>query len=183
MPARRVQLRTSLSTNSNILLKPPSHAFEVLPLDVGVVRVDDAASRDQDQVRRHRPGRSSSSEYLSQQPLRAVSLDRAADFPTGDEGYAQILSFGRENERHEERTHPPPPLPIHALEVRPPPERGGSWALSSGAALRQTERRWRPLRRLRARTARPALDRILTRKPWVRLRRRRFGWNVLFISL
>jgi hypothetical protein len=38
------------------------------------------------------------------------------------------------------------------------------------------------LRRRRASTARPAFDRILTRKPCVRLRRRRFGWNVLFIA-
>jgi hypothetical protein len=45
----------------------------------------------------------------------------------------------------------------------------------------QTVRRCRPLRRRRASTARPCFDRILTRKPWVRLRLRRFGWNVLFI--
>jgi hypothetical protein len=39
----------------------------------------------------------------------------------------------------------------------------------------------RPLRRRAERTARPERVRIRTRKPWVRLRRRLFGWKVRFI--
>ena len=40
----------------------------------------------------------------------------------------------------------------------------------------------RPLRRRAARIARPARVRIRWRKPWVRLRRRRLGWNVRLVT-
>jgi len=39
------------------------------------------------------------------------------------------------------------------------------------------------LARRRLRTMRPFLVRIRTMNPWVRARRRRFGWNVRFIWL
>jgi len=42
-----------------------------------------------------------------------------------------------------------------------------------------TVSRLRPLARRRFNTRRPFLVLIRTRKPWVRLRWRRFGWNVL----
>ena len=51
--------------------------------------------------------------------------------------------------------------------------------LSLGCAA-QAARRCRPLARRRLITSRPPRDRMRTRKPWVLLRRRLFGWNVLF---
>jgi len=51
---------------------------------------------------------------------------------------------------------------------------------ASGA--RQTASRARPFARRARMTARPPLVRILTRKPWARLRRRREGWYVRFIG-
>src|SRR5262249_24186807 len=46
----------------------------------------------------------------------------------------------------------------------------------------QAESAVRPLRRRRARTARPPRVRMRTRNPWVLLRLRVFGWNVCFIA-
>jgi hypothetical protein len=54
--------------------------------------------------------------------------------------------------------------------------------LPTAGRNRQTVSRLRPLRRREARTARPALVLIRTRNPWVFLRRRLFGWYVLFID-
>jgi len=178
MPALRIQLRTSLSSlsrNSSVLLKPSSHAADVLSLDLGVTRVKDRPSRYQHHVGRGLEGGSPLPEDLPQQPLRAVSRNGAPDLPASDEAHPEPLSRARENEGYEEGAHPSSSLPIDALEVRPAAQGRSSSASSSGPALRQTESRCRPFRRRRARTARPALDRILTRKPWVRLRRRRFG--------
>jgi hypothetical protein len=45
----------------------------------------------------------------------------------------------------------------------------------------ETVKRFRPLARRRFRTSRPFLVLIRTRNPWVRRRRRRFGWNVRFM--
>ena len=39
---------------------------------------------------------------------------------------------------------------------------------------------WRPLARRALRTPRPPWVFIRARKPWARLRRRRWGWNVYF---
>lgn len=47
---------------------------------------------------------------------------------------------------------------------------------------RQTASRARPFARRARITARPPRVRILTRKPWARLRRRREGWYVRFIG-
>src|SRR2546430_17598128 len=46
----------------------------------------------------------------------------------------------------------------------------------------QTLTRARPLRRRAARTARPALVRMRSRKPWVLARRRLFGWDVRLLT-
>ena len=46
----------------------------------------------------------------------------------------------------------------------------------------QTAIRFRPFWRRRFRTSWPPFVRMRTRKPWVRFRRRLFGWNVLFIG-
>ena len=54
--------------------------------------------------------------------------------------------------------------------------------LPDGRAWAHTESLLRPLRRRAESTARPDRVRILTRKPWVRLRRRLLGWYVLFIK-
>ncbi len=45
----------------------------------------------------------------------------------------------------------------------------------------ETVRRLRPLARRRFRTSRPFFVLMRTKKPCVRLRRRRFGWNVRFM--
>ncbi len=169
--------KTSLSRNSRNLLKPTPHTPQVLRLHRAVIRVEDRASRHQHHVDRDlRPG-PPPPEDLPQEPLRAVSLDRAPHLSARDEAHPQRVFLRGDHERYEERVHPPSPLAIHALEIRPTAQ--AEW--SAGSGLRQTEIRCRPLRRRRASTARPAFERILTRKPWVRLRRRRFGWNVLFI--
>ena len=59
---------------------------------------------------------------------------------------------------------------------------------SARSALTQSdflyaERRLRPLARRRFNTARPPLVDMRERKPWVRLRLRTLGWNVLFIAI
>jgi len=54
--------------------------------------------------------------------------------------------------------------------------------LPGGLTWAHTESLLRPLRRRADNTARPERVRILTRKPWVRLRRRLLGWYVLFIK-
>lgn len=183
MTALRSQLRTSLSRTLRCLFKPPPHAPEVLSLYLRVVRVEDGSSSHEHHVRRKLRGRSPSPKDFPQQTLRPVSLDGSPDLSARDEGHPQPALTPGEDERYEERTYPSSTLSVGPLEVRPAAQRAGPYATPIGAALRQTERRCRPLRRRRASTARPALDRILTRKPWVRLRRRRFGWNVLFILL
>ena len=167
-----------------ILLKPASHTPKVLRLDRSVVRVEDSASRDEHDVDRvaHAAGPLFAEDF-PQEPLRAVSLDRAPDLPAGDETDPQP-AFLRARERRPRRGGSPIVVLLDKRARSPPGGAGREVgpAISSGSALRQTERRCRPLRRRRASTARPAFDRILTRKPCVRLRRRRFGWNVLFIS-
>lgn len=182
MLLRRIQLRASLSRNSRNFLKPAPHTLKVLRLDSSVGRADDSASRDENDVDRELTLRSLSAKDFPQEPLRAIPLDRAPDLPARDETDPQPAFFRDENEGHEEGAHPPSTFAIHALEVRAAAQAGRSVPRPVGLASRQTERRCRPLRRRLASTALPAFERILTRKPWVRLRRRRFGWNVLFIS-
>lgn len=181
MPALKTELRTFLSRMSRYLFKPPPHASDVLRLYFPVVRVENGSPRHEHYVRRYFGGRSLSTKDLPQQSLCPVSLDGSPDLPARDEAHPQAALAPRQDERYEVRAHPSPAFPIGPFEVRPLPQRLGPSA-PVGEAFRQTARRCRPLRRRRASTARPALDRILTRKPWVRLRRRRFGWNVLFIS-
>ena len=55
-------------------------------------------------------------------------------------------------------------------------------ALRCSASRLRRAIRLRPFWRRRFRTSWPPFVRIRTRKPWVRFRRRLFGWNVLFIG-
>ncbi len=126
MLLRRIQLRTSLSRNSRNLLKPAPHTLKVLRLDRSVVRAQDSASRDEDDVDRELTLRPLSAEDFPEEPLRAVSLDGASDLPAGDEPDPQTAFLRHEHERHEEGIHPPSSFAIDALEVRPASEANGS---------------------------------------------------------
>jgi hypothetical protein len=86
------------------------------------------------------------------------------------------------------RWNSPRRLTRRAFEKRCPVMDG--WHLparGSGAPVRRrsysddTVSRLRPFARRRFRTSRPFLVLMRTRKPCVRLRRRRFGWNVRFM--
>jgi hypothetical protein len=73
----------------------------------------------------------------------------------------------RDDEELEEGAGPAPPFTVGALEIGSPPE--------ATISVDQTARRLRPFRRRAARTARPLLVAMRTRKPCLRFRRRLFG--------
>jgi len=54
---------------------------------------------------------------------------------------------------------------------------------TAGSTGGQADRLVRPLRRRADRMDRPARVRIRSRKPWVRARRRLFGWKVRLLTL
>ncbi len=69
----------------------------------------------------------------------------------------------------------------HSLIVSGTAKSSGS-GQHADAQPRQAASWLRPLRRRPARMARPARVRMRSRKPWVLLRRRLFGWNVRLLT-
>jgi len=112
-------------------------------------------------------------EQLTRAPLRPIANHRVADFLAGRDAQARRAKGIREGEA----CHEPPAEPHSAIvdlhELRPTAQ----FHLDE-----VTVSRLRPFARRRFNTVRPFLVLIRTRKPCVRRRRRRLGWNVRFIE-
>jgi hypothetical protein len=177
MPVVRTKRRTPLSRSSRNLLKPPPQSASVCGLHVLEGRRGQRAAGDEHDVGGNLRSRQIQSIRFPQKSLRPVALDGAAHLPARDHCDPQPPIHRRVSESHEKRIHQPSPLAVHELEVTLSPK-----TLDADTGRRHTLRRRRPFRRRRANTARPPFDRIRTRNPCVRLRRLRFGWNVLFMT-
>jgi hypothetical protein len=117
-------------------------------------------------------------EALAQEALRPVARDRRPHAPT--DGQPQPVIPAVILRRHELVERPVQP----AARPKDPAELPGTLEPLRGPEARplaQAESRFRPFWRRRFNTSRPPFVRIRTRKPWVRLRLRLFGWNVLFM--
>jgi hypothetical protein len=116
-------------------------------------------------------------EDLSNQSFSSISLNRAAEFPA--RRYSQPVR--RPFTLEKENGQIPPMNPSAALVNLLKFTATADMLLRSEAGSSHSEltvRRLRPLSRRRLRTRRPFFVLIRTRKPWVRLRCRVFGWNV-----
>jgi hypothetical protein len=127
----------------------------------------DALASHQDDVVFFHSSRRDLTERRPKDPPRSVPLHRAADLLAGDQ--RELPGAGGEKQYH--------PLAVHRPAVTEDPlDPRSPHCLDQ----RETVSRVRPLPRLAARIARPALVRIRKRKPCVFARRRVFGWNVRF---
>lgn len=123
---------------------------------------------------------------LSHPAAQPVTDDGSADPPARGQtepGLTGVVGVHVEDRDLTVQTTPPTVDPA-VLAARPYPLRprcGVRAALRADRSVQlQTVRRLRPLRRRRERIARPCLVRIRERKPCFFLRRRLFGWYVLF---
>jgi hypothetical protein len=160
--------------------KPTPDPAEVRFFHLGVAYVAQSPPSHQDHIRRGRVGRFDSTHNLPKQALRAVAVHGPAHLSARHHSETHDTGARRQYEGDEQRVHETLPALVHAIELSLLPQSRPS-PLTLGLSPRHTAMRCRPFRRRRASTARPAFERIRTRKPCVRLLRRRFGWNVLFI--
>ncbi len=86
--------------------------------------------------------------------------------------------FGRDRMNDEPGPAHSPALPGHQPKVVATGQSSGR-----GEQASQADRRLRPLLRRAARIARPARVRMRSRNPWVRDRRRLFGWKVRLLTV
>ena len=112
-------------------------------------------------------------EQLPRTPLCPVAYHRVADFLAGGDAQARRAKAIREGEACHEPAAESRPAIVDFHELRP----------TAQLHLDEvTVSRLRPFARRRFRTMRPFLVLIRTRKPCVRRRLRRLGWNVRFIE-
>ena len=141
-------------------------------------RIEHFSARHDDHIQARR--RFLLSEQLAGETLGPVPHNRGAEFPGGGNAKsAPIAAVWRHEQGHEPAGQSQAVL-VCPLEFRPPSD-----AILPGKALRhpalacyrssETLRRFLPFVRRRFSTIRPFFVDILTRKPWVLLRRRVFG--------
>jgi|SoiMethySBSTD1v2_1073268.scaffolds.fasta_scaffold925820_1 hypothetical protein len=181
---------------------PPEHRSKIR-FEARIVRAGHLASRNDDQVE---PalirGVDALAENLSNQSLSSVSDDGVPELPAGDD--PQPDETGSVGCRDDGDV-----APLNAnsageglLEVLPAQDasrfrqslrRHARKSARPGSATRrrtggrvydadETVSRFRPFARRRFNTSRPFFVLMRTRKPWVRRRRRRLGWNVRFMT-
>jgi hypothetical protein len=117
---------------------------------------------------------------LTKAPLDPVPGHRGANRPTDHESYPGRFPVVDPVGPHQQVTH-------HARPTRTSPGAHGQRELRAAAhpGLGRQDQALslsRPLCRRAARTARPALVRMRSRKPCVLARRRLFGWNVRLLT-
>ena len=126
---------------------------------------------------------------LTHSPAKAVSHHGATHAPTGREPEPGVagLVFPDVEHRDVAMETPTPTVDPAIVATRPDPFDSrcdtGVAPRAARSTQGQTVRRLRPFRRRRERIARPCLVRIRARKPCFFLRRRLFGWYVLFTLL
>jgi hypothetical protein len=172
--------RSTRSTRFTSLGKKPSHPSIECRLYLFEARGHDRPSRHEHHVRRGPARRAPSSKHLPQHALRPVSAHCAPDLAAGYHAQTQRTPRSFQYESNKERVHETLPFIVHPMEITISTQALGAFE-SAARSRRHTARRCRPFRRRRARTARPAFVRMRMRKPCAFFRRRRFGWNVLFI--
>jgi hypothetical protein len=125
---------------------------------------------------------------LTDQPLGAVSANGIAQLSRRNDPHSRSAgSIRRHNHRQIAALTPTAGFKnLLELGSASKPAGGGKAEGHSGPAGPvyyddETVRRFRPFARRRFNTRRPFFVAILTRKPWVRRRRRLFGWNVRFM--
>jgi len=111
---------------------------------------------------------------IAHSPLAGGDADSSGAFPTWSPGDQE--SLGTENPRATTV------LPIFAGPTNANRDGKSSILVQSYLVEIETARRFRPRRRRRDRTRRPALVAIRRRKPWVRLREMLLGWKVRFMA-
>lgn len=124
---------------------------------------------------------------LSQKTLRPITIrcDPKVPLARGDADASDILPGqcpGNQKGLRPEDSGTTTMFPILARPTQP--ESGGKSVILSQDYFFEieTERLFRPRRRRRARTLRPAFVDIRRRKPWVRLREMLLGWKVRFMA-
>lgn len=129
------------------------------------------------------------SKTLSSRSLEAVPVNRARSTALGDcEPESSVFGLS-ESRKDRESSDAETPRPCEdafkGSGVSQPP---GSGEMRSGSEPRSTclfqvqwVRRTRPLARRALRTLRPLRVALRARKPWLRARFRRLGWNVRFM--
>jgi len=190
--ARRRATTTVAATGTSLR----AGSFTIAALEQGTVvgfkcgerRIEHLAAWNDDDVDRRRG--LVSAEQGPGQAFGAVAFDGIPQFAGG--GNAE--SSGGSPILDDEQGHEAPvqfdACVVRPFELRATPDTlvpgktfghaGGSLATRSPAYSSETVRRFRPLARRRARTMRPFLVDIRTRKPWVFARRRVLGWYVRF---
>jgi hypothetical protein len=156
----------------------------------GIRGIEQLAAGNHDDVNAPRCQGFRAPENLSNQALGTVSPDGISELPRGDDAESYPPRRVRRREDGQKASGCPTgsveyPLKLAATS-KPPVGREALGQHRAGRAAAQDEEtvsRLRPLARRRFNTSRPFFVAILTRKPCVRRRRRRFGWNVtLMIS-
>lgn len=135
-------------------------------------------------------------EQLAHQPLCTVPGHRPSKASGRDDPQAVLVKAVRPCTERQVAATGPLTLPLHSQELRAPPNpftarKGPSHQPARLRKRRRTTNTWptvyvtasrfRPFARRFLRIWRPDRVFIRARKPWVRLRRRLFGWYVRFI--
>lgn len=177
--SRRAPIPTSLDETSDSVVELTFH--------LGLGPPDDLWSDHNHQIQTllRRFGSGEAPKSLLQQAAGPVSRDGVADLPAHREAEPVFrTAVGRSNEKKQAPTQALA-LPKDVIELR-----SGAESLRPlephdpfGFCTAQAASFFRPFWRRRFRTSRPAPVRIRTRKPWVRLRFRLLGWNVLFMMI
>lgn len=175
IPKRKTADNTTWSRYSSVCLKKSSYALAVRGLYINIARTENRVAGDQHDIPRELTPRLVSTVNLSEHSLRSVPCYGSTDFAARDHAEPKPARWTDHDERHEPPTNEPPARFVRSVEIpfvanaleRIDPSRSPSDG--------HTANRCRPLRRRRAKTARPALELIRIRNPWVFFRLRLFG--------
>ena len=204
-PVDRSQASDESVSGAGTALQPRRASCEgvaKIGFEGGVSGIEQFPARDDNDVERG-PRVVNLTENLSNQSFSAISLNRIPELPRCHDAKPRRAGrAGRDDERQKTCVHPesrvenplklhPATEPLVGAEAMGPGRRRllvlTHWlcmtARGRGGLVydEETVKRFRPLARRRFRTSRPFLVLIRTRNPWVRRRRRRFGWNVRFM--
>jgi hypothetical protein len=170
----------------------PSHKISHLACRSTVAAPGLSGPRNEDQVQSRRCGRIQPPVPFTQPPLHAVSYHSVADLLAHNKSHSGsrrlvLPRLGKNIEDEILSGYTPAPM-LHRQEGRARPQAIHAAEPLPAALVAHgdyflamvTVSFFRPLRRRRRITSRPAAVLMRFRKPWVRFRLLRWGWKVLF---